>query len=186
MKYLTKILMVMALGVVICIPRAAWSDTISDSFTVYDSSGNNAYQVSVTEAVENANGPTYFYYIPVTGLADPNMYGKPTELIEPPNSTAPPGSPSDLFGVLAINENYYLGFNSDTETFSSLGGDYTIKIPETGTGLYDATMYLAPTLQTAGYTATFYSDPDVPLPGTLLLLGSGLLGLVGLRKFRKS
>jgi len=40
-------------------------------------------------------------------------------------------------------------------------------------------MYLNAAHRNAGFTATFVSDGEVPEPTSLVLLGSGLLGLAG-------
>ena len=44
---------------------------------------------------------------------------------------------------------------------------------------------MAPELEVDLFFKTYVEPPPVPLPSTLLLLGSGLLGLVGWRRFRK-
>jgi hypothetical protein len=45
--------------------------------------------------------------------------------------------------------------------------------------IVDVSYLLDPSLQAQGYTASFSSDGEVPEPTTVLLLGSGLLGLAG-------
>ena len=159
-----------------------WADTISDSFTVYDASGNVAYSVSVLEAIED---PNQIYYIPVIGLADPNQFNNATTLCEG-NSIcdANHGPYSDIFGVAVLADgNYYLAFNSDTELFeAAYGSQGAIFMPEGSGGYFDATVYLDPSFQARGYTAQFFSDSDVPEPATLALFGSGLGMLGSLRK----
>jgi hypothetical protein len=102
--------------------------------------------------------------------------GNPTVLTEGSGA-------SDIFGVYTGFGNYYLGFESDDETPIPL-----IEPPRTypeGNGLFDATIYLAPGLRDAGYTATFWSDPEAPEPGTLALLGLGIVGLAFRRRRAK-
>jgi hypothetical protein len=48
--------------------------------------------------------------------------------------------------------------------------------------IWDVSYLLDTGLQTQGCTATFSSNAEVPEPRTMLLLGSGVLGLWGFRK----
>jgi hypothetical protein len=63
---------------------------------------------------------------------------------------------------------------------------FTSSLIETGAPV-SAAAYLAQSLQTAGYTATFVSDPsEVPEPGTMALIGGGLLSVIGLQRTSRS
>lgn len=155
------------------------ADTVSDSLTVFDAAGKVVYSVSVTEALED---PSEIYFINVTGLADANN-STPTTLLNAD------GSYSDIFGVAYVNGDYFLGFNSDTESApAAYGSAGSIFLAEGNGGPFDATVYLDPSYQAQGYTARFFSDADVvvPEPGSLNLLAGGLLGLGGILRRRLS
>ena len=165
------------------------ADTVSDWLTVFDAAGNVATcgtppgpcTVSVLEAAEDN---TEIYFINDASIVDPNQYGNAVVLVEAD------GSFSDIFGLASINGGPpVLAFNSDVEgapPLYAIGGVPTFTYtPEGNGGTFDATMFLSTDLRNAGYTAQFFTDGDavVPEPGTLVLLGSGLLGAIGsLRK----
>jgi len=154
-----------------------FADNISDYFRVTDPNGKVVYQFAVSEGIED---PNEIYFINVKGLVDPSQFGNATTLVEPD------GSFSDIFGIASINGDLFLAFNSDSETSpAAYGNQGNIFLEEGQGGTWDATMYLNPSLQAQGYTAQFWSDGDVvvPEPGTMALLGAGLMGVIGsLRK----
>jgi hypothetical protein len=174
-----KVLVLMVSFMLVLTSSTVWAEVISDYLKVYDPTGSIAYAVYATESQELENGPDYIYYISVTGLIDPNQFGNATVLVETSGPLA--GQYSDIFGIANIDSENYLAFSSDTETMPIEFGTFPITLPENQL-TYDATMYLNPDLQAAGYTAEFWSDSEVPVPGTLLLLSSGLAGLAGLRR----
>jgi hypothetical protein len=145
---------------------------VSDQLLVLDGNGNFVDEVLALEPSETAD---QIYFIdPAVAPIDPSQFGNPTNLLEPD------GSFSDIFGICTCGPGgaLALGFNSDSETApAAFAGVGTIFLPEHA-GWYDATMYLDPALQAAGWTAKFASDVDVPEPATwaLMLVGVGGLG----------
>jgi hypothetical protein len=177
---------------------------ISDVLTVYDPTGAIVGQVGVYEdgvvfgtnyAVDpptaTGEGLGVIYYINDLNLANSGQYGYPTTMLEPG------GGQSDVFGVVELGGPdldagpFFLAFSSDTDTvppaFTVNNSSNNSSSILEGQQPVDATMYLNSTLP-GGYTATFFSDSEVqvPEPTTMLLLGSGLIGLWGARKkFKK-
>jgi hypothetical protein len=145
----------------------------SDCLVVFDAAGVVFSFVTATE-VEN---PQTVFTVP--GVApDPARIGFPTNLIEPGGSNMF----SDIFGVASLDGALFLAFSSDDEVtvpFLPIG---PISRSETTAGPYDATMYLSPTLRSAGFTAQFFSDVEVPEPPSPILVASGLLGLALIRR----
>jgi hypothetical protein len=179
----------LSLGMLFLLPISARANggIISDWLRIYNPSGIVAYEVSVTESQEE-NNPNEVYYINTGNLVlvDINMYRKPTALLE--TSGPLQGQYSDLIGIGAFgpvgNKQFYLAFTSDTELSQASGDPYKLapyKYNETHP-VWNVTMYLHPDLQAARWKAEFYSDLEAPLPGTLLLFGSGLAGLAVMRR----
>jgi len=156
-----------------------WSQ-YSDALVVCDANGNVYDSVTATEAQEL--GGNSVFVLTVAG-PDPNQQGNATTLCvfaAPCGPGLTPNYYSDIFGVY---NGTYLAFSSDDETGNAFGEQGAIFLPEHA-GWYDATMYLDPHLVAQGYTAWFMSDADVPEPGSLLLIGSGIALLA--RKLRKA
>ena len=177
MKSLIKVLMVLALGAVICLPSVAsatisllgnyggyenWPPTISTPY-----SGNiDRMDVYITEGTATFASPY---------LGDPTGY---PPLFSTQNFTATyisdtevMGTTTTVGGVAAVNYDVFFDGSStilpltlDTNYF--LDGLFvcheTLSFPSSG-----------------GYIDT-YDLNQVPLPPSALLMGSGLLGLVGL------
>ena len=143
--------------------------------------GLNAAVVHLGSSIPNGEDPSGVYYINDSTLADPTKLGQPINLRE---SVAGPFS--DVFGVVVLSGSYYLGFTSDTENVPPAFAPVGTTIILENQASYDATAFLNPALQRAGYTATFTSDPsEVPEPTTFGLMTGGLLGLGGVVRKRR-
>jgi hypothetical protein len=167
-------------------PVPGRADAISDTLTVYNPNGTVFAQVSALDSQEGAG--TSVFLIGNAFIADPAQFGHATTLCEVAscNATSPPSDFSDIFGVVQasiLGQNFFfLAFTSDGENGTALGNQGTSFVLEIPGFAYNATQYLLPSLQAQGYTATFVSDGEIPEPASLVLLGTGLLGLMGVSR----
>ena len=166
--------------VLLALSVTASADVISDSLVVKDATGAVVASVSATESQEASNSAGFVYIIPDSSLIDATLFGNFTEVLE--------GSRvSDIFGIASgiagCSQTFCLAFASDTETAPVPFSGASNTFQEGSGGPFDATMYLAPSLRTAGYHAAFTSDSDatVPEPSTFVLfvtmLGAMLLAV---------
>lgn len=158
----------------------------SDVMTVYNPNGTIFQQIF---AFGNEELNNIYYFDPASVPVDSSQFGNYTSLYEAN------GDYSDTFGIATLGGNLVvLAFSSDPQ--STLYPNAGISFIETAgavnpvpendpylTTPYNATFYLSPDMQAAGYTATFQSD--VPEASDLLLLSAGLLGL-GIMRRRRS
>jgi PEP-CTERM motif len=152
----------------------------SDALAVCAPNGTLYDYVSVTEANEDPNA----VYILSVAAPDPNQFGFATTFCEFATPCGP-GLPqiyySDIFGVANVNGALYVGFSSDAEAGTPYGSQGFYFVGPEPNGWYNATIYLDPSLQAAGYSAWFISQ--TPEPTTMLLIGSGI-GMLA-RRLRK-
>ena len=184
-KLLCMFTIVLPLACIVLAAVPGMANAISDTLTVYKPDGSIYAQVSATEGAEG-NGNTLFI-IPIRALTKITTGNSPTTLCEalPCSASSPVSNFSDLFGVFFTKApgqtlpGYYLGFYSDGESGTAFGSNGKTFLLETPGVPVDATGYVDPLLVRRGWTATFVSDGDVPEPTSLVLMGSGLLGLAG-------
>jgi hypothetical protein len=153
----------------------------SDVMVYYN---NNNVVASATAVEDGTEASGQLYVIPEIPEADlnPAQNGHPIALVEPDSSI------SDIFGLATIGTVCPLGFMSDpidlnlAQLYFGPEAGWTF-VSEVDGQVYDATAFLSPSSQSAGFTATFTSDGDVPDGGlTLALLGFALAGMEGLRR----
>jgi len=157
------------------------ADSVSDILTIKNPQGHIVHQVVALERQEDPNGTSTFF-IQAAGFEDDTQFGNATVLCEVAgcNSGSSQSSFSDIFGIVQFSPGQFrLGFSSDGENGTPEGTFGAIFLDEVPGQVYDATMYLNAAHRNAGFTATFVSFGEVPEPTSLVLLGSGLLGLAG-------
>jgi hypothetical protein len=179
-------------ALVLTVLPAANAVSVSDNLTVLFSNG--AFRAGTT-APEGAGteGPLMVFLVD-TDLANAAMAGRPTLFTEGPN-----GPVSDILGILPDPNNpvhLVIGFVSDDgglvgdsliaalALFADVNGAVNIfqTLPETGNP-QDVTAYVNPQAANGPYTASFFSDVDVPDGGSAVaLLGIALAGIEGARR----
>ena len=164
-------------------PRLA-AQQVSDVLTVFRPNGQIFDQLSQLEGSDEDG--QHFVWFAIPHLVDPAQFGNATTLCEalPCDKNQSFNNYSDVFGVINIQGELFLGYESDGDCLGCGaidGAQGAIFLLETPDVPVDATMYLNPTLKNNGWTATFTSDGDVPVPepGSIMLFGSGVLGLAG-------
>ena len=169
-----------------CLPGAPAN--CSDSLNLYHN-GAIVAQAFTTEPVENGTDIVALPFAPIPGhpLANPLQFGNATGLCEAlpcsHSDFGPPANRSDVFGIFrAPDGDLSVAYESeggptDPPADFAFAASYQVENP--GVPI-DITMYLDDFYTKQGYTATFVSDGNAtPEPGSIMLLGSGVLGLAG-------
>ena len=167
-----------------CLPSAPAN--CSDSMNLY-LNGVIQAQAFQIEGNENTN-PLSLPFAPIPGhpLANPLQFGNAVGLCEALPCSAsdfgPPANRSDVFGIFrAPDGSFTVAFESDGGPGSPppdfvFAANFQVEKP--GVPI-DITPYIDDFYTKQGYTATFVSDGNTPEPGSIMLLGSGVLGLAG-------
>jgi hypothetical protein len=162
---------------------AAWATAYSLSITEGDASGititTDAYgswALDATQVPEILSGSLTSGAMWTAGAPNTYLF----ELFEPDGSTL-----SDYLKVVVNGTTFTFDFHSDAEgqTLSPPPGNSDTIVAQVEPDFTDITLFSSNNLDSM--TLTVMSDVDVvPLPPSAFLLGSGLLGLVGLRRWR--
>jgi hypothetical protein len=181
MRKLAKVLLVLALGAVICLPGMGLADVVP----IGGPSGDWT-QGFITET----NWPAGFNNYEAFMTAGSSVFTD-TSINSPSSWTGRIINPGYiLFTGNSIDQLYFILSGTDvgppnqfTIDFLMWGGPIL-----TGTLLMQVSWSLDGSVWHAGWPSTdvnAYNRAPVPLPPTVLLLGSSLLGLAGWRRFRK-
>ncbi len=164
---------VLALAVV-APAQAQLAGSPSDSLIIRDATG------AIFEAVygfELGEDPTTVHSSSVA--IDSSQFGNATTLTEGKQAKF-----SDIVGIYANgNGGMFLSFASDSATQAVNFGTFPRTVRENGP--IDVSLYLAPSLQANGWTATFTSD-GVPEPATWAMMLTGFGGLGALMRRRRA
>jgi hypothetical protein len=192
-KLVALVACLLALGsLAVAAPRASAGFVYTSAeLDVFNSSHTLINQVSVTEGAAVSGT---LYEINVAGLADAFQFGNATSLSTGGSAAGPYFV---TFGVVDNGGgNFRLAFSWDpagNDPYGSFANNFFNydNPPLQAQYVFDATMYLTPTLQGNGDTASFIlnAQPMVqtaaPAPGALALLFSGGLSLTALRRLRR-
>ncbi len=182
-KLMFKLALPLACVVLSAVP--SFANVITDTLIVYNVTNTIIAQVT---AFGPGNGSAIYTLPP--GFAKVSEFGNATVFCEtlPCNASSPVTNFSDIVGIVGFNTPplRLFGFSSDGGSgsgtpYGSQGAIFVLEQPGVP---YNVTMYLDPALQRAGDTAWFtsYEFSTVPEPGTMVLLGTGLLGLMGVSR----
>jgi hypothetical protein len=174
-------------SIIIMAVTPIWATELSDSLTIFDPTGTVVNQIQLFEdgsilsvgpigqfqigsVSSGGEDPNTIHYINVQNLVNPSLYGRPINVLESGTTL------SDTVGIsqALAGPVLFLAFNSDNDTIPFPFGPVGTDIVPEGNGHIDVTLFLNPVLVTNGFTAQFFSDPEVPEPASAGLLAAGL------------
>jgi len=189
MKRLTRFLCLGAIAFFVLVGPAAATPVVYDF--IHPFQGNLWAELTAYDPIDTGSGYTYQYTLANEGLAGQSIHrldlqigvftaisftpvsGEPLLVVPPP--AVPGGKVYFMWDELAPGESSTFGFTVDLAP-----GTGTATLWNTGASTNEC---VATALVT--YDGGAGTDP-VPEPATLLLIGSGLLGMVGAKRFKRS